>query len=613
MSEDATSSTLLTYAVISNPDPIQVSNKAKLTIVVSNSTKKSIQVNSIVFSIPVGLYAKDLTVDASSIGSTVPKDWSINREGGRFTATPNTTGKVGPDGLSFALSNVDVNDQVGTALFQITEDTEEGGSRKHAPIPLAKFPAGFRVSDLNADPLIVNPGGNTTLSWGGSKDANYTLKYASTTVSDLPAIDAYPVDDLQETTLFNLIVTATVGTETATIQRQRTVTVNTVEIQKFDGPHTVVVGGSEVELVWVTINADYCQLLVDGNYLDKQAPANSTGYKVTPSKAKTVYTLYAYDNEEDSSSPSTVTVYAKTFNVIANVTVKDAVGGCGGVAVSPDGSRVYVANNYGNGISIMDASTNQFIRSVNINSETFQGVAVSPDGSKVYTIDWAENGVAVIDVHRYRVLTKIRTGNAPYTVVVHPNGQRLYVINRSSNTVSVIDTSTNKVIKNVQAGGDPNNATISRDGARLYVTNTASNALSVMNTSTNTMIHDVKGLTLATSVAVIPDGSKIYVSSLNNVVFVIDASSYKVLQTVSGTGDSAIAVSPDGAWIYNTLYHGNMVAIQVMNDNAVYSVREGANGQIGMAVSPDGSRIYISNERVNKLTVIETSTPSSQY
>ena len=143
MSEDATNSTLLTYAVISDPDPLQVSSTAKLIIIVSNDTSDYVNVESIVFELPVGTYAKDLTSDPSSIQSTVPDGWGISQEAGRFIATPNTpnAGKVGPAGLSFTLSDINVNAQVGTAPLGIREDTEKGGIREHAPIPLGKFPA----------------------------------------------------------------------------------------------------------------------------------------------------------------------------------------------------------------------------------------------------------------------------------------------------------------------------------------------------------------------------------------------------------------------------------------------------------------------------------------
>ena len=54
-----------------------------------------------------------------------------------------------------------------------------------------------------------------------------------------------------------------------------------------------------------------------------------------------------------------------------------------GVAVSPDGTKVYVANEYGNTVSVIDTATNTVTATVNVGSGPF-GVAVNPDGTKVY-------------------------------------------------------------------------------------------------------------------------------------------------------------------------------------------------------------------------------------
>ena len=66
-----------------------------------------------------------------------------------------------------------------------------------------------------------------------------------------------------------------------------------------------------------------------------------------------------------------------------------------GVAVSPDGKRVYVANQQSNNISVIDTETNRVTATVSVGSSPF-GVATTPDGSKVYVTCEQASSVYVI-------------------------------------------------------------------------------------------------------------------------------------------------------------------------------------------------------------------------
>jgi YVTN family beta-propeller protein len=84
------------------------------------------------------------------------------------------------------------------------------------------------------------------------------------------------------------------------------------------------------------------------------------------------------------------------------------------------------------------------------------GVAVSPNGSKVYVGNQNSNDVSVIDTATNTVVATIPVGSFPAGIAVTPDGSKVYVANNvGSNTVSVIDTATNTVSATIPVGSNP--------------------------------------------------------------------------------------------------------------------------------------------------------------
>ena len=93
------------------------------------------------------------------------------------------------------------------------------------------------------------------------------------------------------------------------------------------------------------------------------------------------------------------------------------------------------------------------------------GVAVPPDGDRVYISNPGSDTVSVLDTVTNTVTATIPVnagstgtclGNTPCNgVAVTPDGRKVYVGNRGLNSVSVINTATNTVIATVPVGAFP--------------------------------------------------------------------------------------------------------------------------------------------------------------
>jgi YVTN family beta-propeller protein len=316
---------------------------------------------------------------------------------------------------------------------------------------------------------------------------------------------------------------------------------------------------------------------VVGNPITVGSETFPTGVAVTPDGNQ----VYVSD-----SDTNTVSVINTATNAVSTITVGTAgTFGPNGIAVTPDGKTVYVAviNELpgvmaGGTVVVIDTASNTVTTTITgTNGFAFpQGVAVTPDGKTVYVADESNNDVVVIDTATNAVSTITGSFDEPYGVAVSPDGTKLYVTNLNggdAGTVAVIDTASNTVIGSpITVDTDPEGVAVTPDGRKVYVANENSSTVSVIDTATNsvTTVNDpLTSLNEPAGVAVTPDGTKAYVANRGGdggTVSVIDTSNDTVTAvitvgngpvafgnfigpptlTVSETGDGRVTSSPHG-------------------------------------------------------------------
>ncbi|MDT5091571.1 MAG: large repetitive protein, partial [Mycobacterium sp.] len=278
----------------------------------------------------------------------------------------------------------------------------------------------------------------------------------------------------------------------------------------------------------------------------KQVGVNPLGVAVSATKAYVA-----------NSAGNSVSVVDRTSGAVTTISV---VATPTAIALSADGTRAYVAGN--NGVSVINTATNTVVGSYTTGGGQSYGIAVSPNGQRVYVTMTGTNRVAVLNTVNTTptLVTTIAVGGTPAGVAVSADGTRAYVTNYGSNTMSVIDTSTNAVVKTISTGGNPIGVAISPDGTRVYVSNLGSNNVTVINpTATTTTVATITVGANPFGLALSPDGSLLYAANGIDTVSAINTMTNAVTTTFSI--DSApsnnwhgIAVSPDG----NQIYVGDM-------------------------------------------------------
>ncbi|HEY0035586.1 MAG TPA: hypothetical protein VGB66_02800 [Longimicrobium sp.] len=231
------SETLLAYSLMTTPAPVQVSppsgppSVAALTFVVSCPLDiGEATVTQITFNLPVGDPSNpdsgSLTDTADgispSVSSSGPDTWQIGpgTAAGSFVLTPGSgqTGTIDAQGLTVALTGIQVSPVVGTAPVNVVEQAQADGyplQTRVTGIAVPKFPYGFQAGNFAPSEPLVQHGGTVTLTWVGSTNATYTLVWGtnSQVVTDVRTWTSPPLVDA---TTFILEVTAQEAGQTVT-------------------------------------------------------------------------------------------------------------------------------------------------------------------------------------------------------------------------------------------------------------------------------------------------------------------------------------------------------------------------------------------------------------
>jgi YVTN family beta-propeller protein len=139
------------------------------------------------------------------------------------------------------------------------------------------------------------------------------------------------------------------------------------------------------------------------------------------------------------------------------------------IAVSANGSRLYVVCEGTNEVVQVDAVAGTVAGRVRVGQHP-KSVAISADGRQLYVANSWSDTVSVIDTASFKVVRQLAAGYEPNAAVADLEGRFLYVANRIGNDISVIDLARGVEIKRLLAGRGAAYLALSADGRRLYCT-----------------------------------------------------------------------------------------------------------------------------------------------
>ena len=308
------------------------------------------------------------------------------------------------------------------------------------------------------------------------------------------------------------------------------------------------------------------------------------------------------------SIPSFTALNATNAPLVSTVTVTPTTGGGSLIYGSSLGGKLYTFN----------SASNTLVNVIN-NGNQSEHVAVSPDGTKIYLANSIANTVAVYNLSNNALIATIPVGSSPQGIVVSPNGSFVYVSNQQNNTISVINASTNTVVNTIVISvafypyTTPLSVAISPDGNTLYTANQGGGSfgsIGVINLNTNVVTKVALGSGPAPSdIVVSPSGDKVYVANTNSGNIYVMNTATNAISTINvGFGTAGIGISPDGGHVYATSPYVNKLAVVNTATQLLETAITVGTEPYGVTVTPDGQFVYVANASSNTVSVVSTAT-----
>ena len=206
--------------------------------------------------------------------------------------------------------------------------------------------------------------------------------------------------------------------------------------------------------------------------------------------------------------------------VLATAKTEDGTGTSypAGVAVSPNGKFVYVAEDVGDHLAVVNAATGEIVQRLPTDHYPY-GIALSADG-RLFVSAWGGTTLS-----QFRILAdgtlayigRMEVGAHPSALAIHAH--HLYCALAGSDRIAIIDTTLHRVVGYLHdsapgappEGSTPDGLAISSDGKRLFVAEADNNAVAVFDVATRRLLGRIPTDWYPTAVAEV--GKELFIAS----------------------------------------------------------------------------------------------------
>jgi YVTN family beta-propeller protein len=255
----------------------------------------------------------------------------------------------------------------------------------------------------------------------------------------------------------------------------------------------------------------------------------------------------------------------------------------------------------------VDPYTYREVRRIKVDPKP-HGLAISADGSKVYLASDKTGNFQVVDARRGEVTAQIHIGNDPNQMTLTKDGRFAYVPLRGDSKIAVVQLEPLKLVKLLPSPAGPHDAYTSADGTRIYVGAQFGTGIVVIDPATQSVLHVIPTTAGVRPLEPSADGKTIYVALSNLLGFiVVDPATRREVRRVSlgtlpdgvpepyrDTWTHALQLAADGKELWVTDDINDLIRVVRLADmKEVAQIRTG-HFPHWFAMRPDGKVLFTS-------------------
>jgi YVTN family beta-propeller protein len=318
-----------------------------------------------------------------------------------------------------------------------------------------------------------------------------------------------------------------------------------------------------------------------------------------------------------------------------------------GAAAQQSKLRIVQTNSAGDNVHIIDAATNKVVGEIK-GIEAPHGLAVAPDGSRIYISEQADKTLVVVDGKTLQVTKRIPLSGNPNLVDISSDGRWLYVAialtyddysefpqikANPSGGVDVIDTRSLEKVKTIAIRGGIHDLNITPDGKYVLAGSSRgarppANLMNVIDVSTNEITWKLVLSPAPSPMAISsnPDGSTKWIFAQNgtlNGFAVLDFATQAKINEIKlpdipaekqnkhggpSVSHGIMLTADQKTLLVNSRLNSALYAYSVPDLKLLGTAELGGKGAGWLVISPDDKTAYVANEHTNNVSVVDIKT-----
>ena len=279
-------------------------------------------------------------------------------------------------------------------------------------------------------------------------------------------------------------------------------------------------------------------------------------------------------------------------------------------------SRVFVANESSNSVTVVDGDSFQVVGTVDARNHATHDLAVSRDGRWLFATNLASGRLSAINTRALETVASIATGDRAHVVTLTNDNRQAWVANIGDNTISIVDTGTFRILGTIAVGKGPTGLTFSRDGRFAYVSNQGDKTVEVIDTASHRVLKAIPVGTNPHFLVLGPDGRIWGTNTGGTDIYVIDPATQDKIASINvGPAPQQIAFGFKGLQgpnAYVTVAGLNRVVVVSADPSNLRILEQIDVGQRpnGISNNREGTRLFVVHEISNDLKVVDTGSSS---